>query len=53
MFPISHSITVNGAIIAYATGFFHIFNNFVTIQSPLKVTIILLFFRDFMQNIDL
>ena len=25
----------------------------VTIQSPLKVTIILLFFRDFMQNIDL
>ena len=26
---------------------------YVTIQSPLKVTIILLFFRDFMQNIDL
>jgi hypothetical protein len=32
---------------------FHFFFLDVTIQSPLKVTIILLFFRDFMQNIDL
>lgn len=38
MFPISHSITVNEAIIAYATGFFHIFNNFLIFINPNIVT---------------